>query len=75
MRSTRTSCCATWACRDSTASIAPCCHARSLTSAGGAEDEARALAAGYDSVLVRPLEAESLAKLLRLYANLPSAIQ
>ena len=46
-----------------------------VTSAGGAEDEARALAAGYDSVLVRPLEAESLAKLLRLYANLPSAIQ
>jgi hypothetical protein len=33
------------------------------------------LAAGYDSVLVRPIEAESLAKLLRLYANLPSAIQ
>jgi PAS domain S-box-containing protein len=46
-----------------------------VTGAGNAEDEARALAAGYDSVLVRPIEAESLAKLLRLYANLPSAIQ
>ncbi len=46
-----------------------------VTSAGSVEDEARALAAGYDSVLVRPLEAESLAKLLRSYANLPSAIQ
>jgi CheY-like chemotaxis protein len=46
-----------------------------VTSAGGVEDEARALAAGYDSVLVRPLEAESLAKLLRSYANLPSAVQ
>ena len=46
-----------------------------VTSAGSVEDETRALAAGYDSVLVRPLEAESLAKLLRSYANLPSAIQ
>jgi DNA-binding response OmpR family regulator len=46
-----------------------------VTGAGNAEDRARALAAGYDSVLVRPIEAESLAKLLRLYANLPSAIQ
>ena len=46
-----------------------------ITGAGNVEDKARALAAGYDSVLVRPFEAESLAKLLRLYANLPSAIQ
>ena len=46
-----------------------------VTGAGGVEDEARTLAAGYDSVLVRPLEAESLAKLLRLYAKLPSAVQ
>jgi CheY-like chemotaxis protein len=46
-----------------------------VTSAGGVDDEARALAAGYDSVLVRPLEADSLAKLLRSYANLPSAVQ
>jgi len=46
-----------------------------VTSAGGIEDETRALASGFDSVLVRPLDAETLARLLRSYANLPSAVQ
>jgi DNA-binding response OmpR family regulator len=39
------------------------------------DDEARALAAGYDSLLIKPLEADSLARLLRSYANAVPAAQ
>jgi len=39
------------------------------------DDEARALAAGYDSLLIKPLEADSLARLLRSYANAAPAAQ
>jgi PAS domain S-box-containing protein len=46
-----------------------------ITNQPGIEDEARALAAGYDSVLTKPLEPESLARLLRSYANAPSPAQ
>jgi PAS domain S-box-containing protein len=39
------------------------------------DEEARALAAGYDSLLIKPLEADSLARLLRSYANAVPAAQ
>ena len=46
-----------------------------ITNQPGIEDEARALAAGYDSVLTKPLEPESLVRLLRSYASAPSPAQ
>ena len=40
-----------------------------MTGTGRREDEARSLAAGYDSFLVKPVQATSLMRLLRSYAS------
>jgi PAS domain S-box-containing protein len=40
-----------------------------VTGYAGAEDQQRALAAGFDSFFVKPLKAESLARLLRSFAS------
>ncbi|HET9653058.1 MAG TPA: response regulator, partial [Usitatibacter sp.] len=42
-----------------------------VTAQGRHEDEARALAVGYDSFLLKPLQPGSLVRLLRSYANGP----